>query len=65
MSICPECKGEKGYSMQISQYWEEPPRYEWHICPTCHGKGEISELALAIYKARGGPAPPALYMGSA
>jgi DnaJ-class molecular chaperone len=58
MKQCPECKGKKGYSHQLSCYWEEPRITEWVNCPTCKGKGEISELALAIYEARGGPAPP-------
>jgi hypothetical protein len=55
---CPECKGEKGYLRQLSYCWEEPCITEWVNCPTCKGKGEVSELTLAIYEARGGPAAP-------
>jgi DnaJ-class molecular chaperone len=54
---CPECKGKKGYNRQITKYWEEPPQYEWIICPECNGQGVVSALAMLIYKARGGTAP--------
>lgn len=63
MSMCPECKGEKGYSQtfhdQSCVFDEVCERHhpQWHDCPACHGSGELSGLALAIYKARGGPAP--------
>jgi len=63
MPVCPECKGKKGYNLQVSEYWEEQPQYEWHLCGTCQGGGEISKFELAIYKARGGPAPPPLMRG--
>jgi len=61
MPICPECKGKKGYDLQISEYWEELLQYEWHICQTCEGTGKVCALELAIYKARGGPAPPTIH----
>lgn len=57
MPVCPECKGKGWYEIQVSEYWEEPIRYETHTCPECIGKRKISKLRLAIYKARGGTAP--------
>ena len=62
MKICPECKGEKEYTLPscdpINVYSIDGPTvYETFICGTCKGKGEISDLSFAIYNARGGPAP--------
>lgn len=54
---CPECKGEKGYNKLLTPEWLEPSEYEWQNCQTCEGEGEITSLQLAVYKARGGPAP--------
>ena len=53
---CPECKGEKGWNVQDSEYWE-PPRYKWVKCHECKGVGRVSSLHMATYKGRGGPAP--------
>jgi len=64
MVTCPQCKGVGGSTVKIlDKYpWEyqdgEPIEYEWDQCQTCHGNGKISRLEMAIYKARGGPAPP-------
>lgn len=57
MEKCPECNGMKGYLFQITEHWQDPSGYKWRKCLTCEGKGKISRLALAIYKARGGPEP--------
>lgn len=57
MPTCPECEGKGGAEMQVSEYWEEPIRYEWSQCPECLGSGIISVLGLSIYKARGGTVP--------
>ena len=54
MPECPECKGEGLYEWQISEYWEEPIRYEKRECELCGGYGIISHLRLAIYKAERG-----------
>jgi hypothetical protein len=56
MIECPHCEGEKGHKRSIVPPWIEPPRYEWVQCRTCEGKGEITELKGAVYKARGGAA---------
>ena len=62
MQKCPECKNEKEYKMPsgdpLHVYSSGPTVYETFICGICKGVGEISELSFAIYKARGGPAPP-------
>lgn len=55
--ICPHCKGEKGWNELITPEWMDPPEYQWNICRTCNGKGEITQLQAAVYKARGGPTP--------
>ncbi len=62
MKTCPECEGEKQFKLPsvhpLDVYnTEGRTRYEYYTCRTCKGKGEISDLRLAIYKARGGPAP--------
>lgn len=44
------------FRVLISEYWEEP-RYQFDPCWTCRGTGEVSDLQLAVFKARGGPAP--------
>ncbi|KKM97688.1 hypothetical protein LCGC14_1165480 [marine sediment metagenome] len=54
---CPHCEGGKGYQGLLTPEWIEPPEYEWFPCRTCKGKGKITELQNAIYKARGGPVP--------
>jgi hypothetical protein len=55
MHICPECKGEKKFT--FLRYRADPtdrnPPLETENCMTCKGKGEISDLKLAIIKARG------------
>lgn len=63
MPVCPECKGEKGVKIPsnnpLNVYVTDGPIvYETYTCSTCQGTGEISDLSLAIYRARGGPAPP-------
>lgn len=57
MEKCPHCDGEKGYSKLLTPEWHEPPEYEWNDCRTCVGAGKITALDLAVYRARGGPAP--------
>lgn len=56
MIECPHCKSKKGWPRLISREWEKPKRKQ-AICSTCEGKGTISEIEMAIYTARGGPAP--------
>lgn len=56
-SECPHCKGEKGWKEELTPEWMDPPEHKWNDCRTCQGVGEITALALAVYKARGGPAP--------
>ena len=62
MKTCPECKGKKKFKIPNTNsahvYSDEPIIYEIYVCGTCQGTGEISELQMAIYKARGGPMPP-------
>ena len=53
---CPHCKGQKGWDELRSREWEKP-KNEWVACWTCRGKGKVSKMEAAIYKARGGPAP--------
>ena len=57
LNKCPHCKGEKGWSELVTPEWVEPPEYKWTDCWTCEGHGEITPLQLAVYQARGGPAP--------
>ena len=59
---CPECDG-KGYKLAIEKFgycWEEDYEVKetQYQCGECRGAGEISDLEMAIYKARGGSAPP-------
>jgi len=56
MPICPECDGKGVSEIQISEYWEEPIRYEKLRCRECGGSGLLSRLELSIYNARGGTA---------
>lgn len=56
MVKCPYCNGEKVIKRLASREWEEE-RYQEETCPICEGEGELPELRLAIYKARGGPPP--------
>jgi hypothetical protein len=57
MNKCPECEGKKGYNELLTPEWHEPPEYKWNDCRTCTGEGKISDLSLAVYRARGGPTP--------
>ena len=57
MNECPHCKGAKEFRVQESEYWEEPPRYRTEACRTCSGTGKVSNLQLAVHKARGGDVP--------
>lgn len=60
---CPECKGAKGFAYtnhdQSCVFDEVCERHgaEWVTCRTCEGAGVVHPITLAIYKARGGPAP--------
>ena len=70
MSTCPECNGKKEFKVPSSHpldvyATDGPVIYETYTCKTCRGTGEVSELALAVYKARGGPAPEPLMRGFA
>lgn len=47
--ICQGCDGESEHHQHPA-----PQRY---TCWTCRGAKVLSGLALAVYKARGGPAP--------
>lgn len=63
MVVCPQCKGEKEFRVPSNDprdvyATDGPVIYETYTCRTCEGAGEISELTLAVYKARGGPPPP-------
>jgi hypothetical protein len=49
---CPHCKGDRGWEELITPEFIEPPEYEWNICRTCLGDGEISNLKMAIYSQR-------------
>ncbi len=68
---CPDCggSGTKSYTQhtQICGVADElcdcEPR-TW-TCPTCRGKGTLDPLAMAIYTARGGPAPTPIMRGFA
>ena len=61
MPTCPQCNGKKGYEIDSTPYYVTDPEErqvpEWRNCETCKGEGKISGLQLAVYKARGGPAP--------
>jgi len=70
MNICPECKGQKEFKIPsghpLHVYCEDGPVvYEIYVCSTCGGTGKVDDLTLAIYKARGGPAPEILMKGFA
>lgn len=57
---CPHCKGEK--SIEMGNQFLEIDGEAFLIsnkvkCWTCYGTGEVYLLQLAVYKARGGPAP--------
>jgi DnaJ-class molecular chaperone len=54
MVECPHCNGKRGQEAETMPEWI-PSIKEWKECYTCEGKGEISNLHYAIYKARGGP----------
>jgi len=63
MKICPECNGEKSFKVPscnpLHVYSQENPIiYDIFTCEICNGVGEISDIEFAIYKARGGSAPP-------
>lgn len=63
MTLCPHCHGSKGWSEpthdQSCVLEDECERHSpiWRTCWTCRGDGTVSDLQLAIYQARGGPAP--------
>jgi hypothetical protein len=62
MKVCPECKGEKEFKLPSNHpldvyNTDNPTVYKIYKCGTCEGSGTVSGLKLAIYKARGGPAP--------
>ena len=64
-TICPACKGKGGGKIPSSHPLhvykiDGPVIYETYICETCKGAGEISRLHFAVYKARGGSAPPVM-----
>jgi hypothetical protein len=68
MFICPDCKGVMKFKIPSSDplhvyNTDAPTVYDIITCSTCKGKGKISELEYAIYKARGGPAPPLMQIG--
>ena len=65
---CPDCKGAKGWQRvvhtqvcgQLEEWEDHHARYcvdESGECPTCRGDGTISDVQMAVYRARGGPAP--------
>jgi hypothetical protein len=51
-NVCPLCEGEKGWDELITPEWYEPAEYKHITCWECQGKGELSELQMAIYKAK-------------
>lgn len=60
---CPDCNGqgyiERRETCQLCGILEEPHEHplERRTCTTCYGAKVLSGLALAVHKARGGPAP--------
>jgi len=66
---CIDCGGE-GFSLY--KHWgpyawssddpDSPDAGHWTTekitCRTCNGSGQLSNLAMAVRKARGGPPPP-------
>lgn len=54
---CPKCDGSGGFYRLDGFCWEDHPETKWENCIECKGKKVISEMQLAIYKARGGSAP--------
>ena len=69
MKTCPECDGRKEHKISSSNplnvYSDKPTVYDVFECDTCKGTGQVSELQFAIYKARGGQAPPIQQKGYA
>lgn len=63
MNKCPECDGKGGYDFvqhdQACIMAEDACIHipEWRRCRACDGEGTMSDLKLAVYRARGGAAP--------
>lgn len=64
MVKCPYCGNQKLAKRLVSREWEEE-KYEVETCPLCEGKGEISEMQAATFKARGNKLPPVPLRGYA
>lgn len=60
-NVCPVCNGNgyKIYKEEFGYCWEEDYEIKetQYQCDDCKGTGKISDLAMAIYKARGDYSP--------
>jgi len=65
MPTCPDCKGKGQWQVPSNHpldvyKTDGPVIYDTYTCGTCEGSGIVTDLGLAIYKARGGSEPPPL-----
>lgn len=56
---CPHCKGAgvTAHHRGLQYLSEDEPAFEGKPCRACKGSGELSGLALDVYRARGGLPP--------